>query len=233
MKYAAIKRLEPARAVRRLAPARGILGLVAACGGSPAAVDATGAGDATGDATAMHVDDGAPTRQACTNTLGSALGSTFGRMDGFLVAIVPPGGGPCNADSTHVHLQVKMTGAIYDIAVDVGGTNGVDDVHTIARDFAMPGGPWVEGFHAGIPTDYPSLGVHAVDLVLHTHQEMTSILMTDLATANHISVYATPYGPDGAHLVHRNSGGRDGMIVTEPLSTPSHAQLLSFTSQTF
>ena len=210
-----------------------IFGLLAACGSSPAAVDAAGAGDAHADAAAMHVDDGTPTRQTCTNTLGSALGSTFGRMDGYLVAIVPPGGGPCNADSTHVHLQVKMTGAIYDIAVDVGGTNGVDDVHTIARDFAMPGGPWVEGFHAGIPTDYPSLGVHAVDLVLHTHQEMTSILMTDLATANHISVYATPYGPDGAHLVHRNSGGRDGMIVTEPLSTPSHAQLLSFTSQTF
>jgi len=212
-----------------------VLCVLAGCGGSPATIDAPpGAGDAKGiDAAPMHVDDGTPTRQTCTNSLGNALGASFGRIDGFLVAVVPPGGGGCNADSTHLHLQVKMNGAIYDVAVDVGGTNGVDDVHTATRELVMPGGAWSEGIHPSIPTDYPSLGVHSTDLALQTHQQMTSILTSDLATANHISIYATPYGPDGAHLVHRNSGGRDGMIVTEPLSTPSHARLLSFSSQTF
>ena len=180
-----------------------VLCVLAGCGGSPATIDAPpGAGDAKGiDAAPMHVDDGTPTRQTCTNSLGNALGASFGRIDGFLVAVV--------------------------------GTNGVDDVHTATRELVMPGGAWSEGIHPSIPTDYPSLGVHSTDLALQTHQQMTSILTSDLATANHISVYATPYGPDGAHLVHRNSGGRDGMIVTEPLSTPSHARLLSFSSQTF
>jgi hypothetical protein len=210
-----------------------VLAWLAACGGGKATVDAAGGGDAAIDAAATHVDDGTPTRQACTNNLGSALGSTFGRMDGFLVAIVPPGGGGCNADADHVHLQVKMNNAIYDIAVDVGGTNGVEDVHSATRDFVMPGGAWAEGFHVGIPTDYVALGVHSTDLPLQTRAMLSATLMSELASVNHISVYATPYGPDGAHLVHRNGQGHDGMIVTQPLSTPGHERLFSFTSQTF
>ncbi len=212
-----------------------LLALLAACGGGNATIDAPAATiDGTGaDAAPNHVDDGTPTRQTCTNNLGSALGATFGRMDGFLVAVVPPGGGGCNADANHVHLQVKMNGAIYDVAVDVGGTNGVEDVHSATRDFGMPGGAWAEGMHAGIPTDYVTLGVHSTDLPLKTRAQLSAALMAELATVNHISVYATPYGPDGAHLVHRNGQGRDGMIVTQPLSTPPHERLFSFTTQTF
>lgn len=207
--------------------------LLAACGGSPDAPDAAAGKDAAVDASWVHVDDGTPTRQACTNNLGNGLGQLFGRMDGFLVAIVPPGNGGCNADSDHVHLQVRMNGAIYDVAVDVGDTGNVDDVHTTTRDLVMPGGPWSEGFHTGIPTDYVALGVHAADLTLQTRQVLTQQLMTELANANHVSIYATPYGPDGAHLVHRNGSGRDGMIVTQPLSIPSHLRMLSFTNQAF
>ncbi len=209
-----------------------VLALLAACGGGHAgSVDAS---DGEGvDAAPVNVDDGTPTRQACTNNLGSALGSDFGRMDGFLVAIIPPMNGSCNADTAHVHLQVKMTGAIYDIAVDVGGSMGVDDVHSKTSDFAMPGGPWAEGFHVGIPTDYVALGFHSTDLPLLTNPALSATMMSELATVNHISVYTTPYGPDGAHLVHRNGEGKDGMIVMQPLSTPGHVRLFSFTSQTF
>jgi hypothetical protein len=57
--------------------------------------------------------------------------------------------------------------------------------------------------------------------------------MADLANANHISIYGTGYGPDGAHLIHRNGGGHDGLLITQPLSTPSHARLFSFSSQAF
>ena len=186
------------------------------------------------DAAPVHVDDGTPVRKTCTNQLGNALVTNqFGRLDGYLRAFVPPGGGGCNADSDHVHLQVEMNGAIYDVAIDVTGA-GVDDVHTLTRDVAMPGPVWAEGFHAGIPTDYIAFAhVHSMDFPLLTKVQMTSALMTELATVNHISVYTIPYGPDGAHLVHRNGNGRDGMIVTQPLSSPPHVRMFSFTDQAF
>src|SRR5438132_12017259 len=57
-------------------------------------------------------DDGAPRRIACTNGFGSALSTSFGRLDGYLVAIVPPGHRGCNGDQTHLHLQVESGGAV-------------------------------------------------------------------------------------------------------------------------
>jgi hypothetical protein len=128
-----------------------------------------------------------------------------------------------------------MNGAIYDVAIDVtDGQTGVDDVHTTTRDAAMPVNlAWAEGWHTALAADYVALGVHSTDLALATKAALTSTLMTDLATANHISVYATTYGADGTHLVHRNGGGRDGVIVTEPLSVPAHLRLFSFTAQAF
>ncbi len=205
--------------------------LFAACGGGGASNDATGVTDA-------DVADGTPTRQACTSQFGTALPNTptFGRLDGYLVAIVPPSNmSSCNADDSHVHLQIKMSGSIYDIAIDVtDAATGTDDVHTTTLDQAMPGGvAWAEGWHDGLADDYVSLGVHSTDLPLDTKAEIVSALTTDLATANHLSVYATTYGSDGAHLVHRDSAGHDGLVVTEPLSTPPHLRLFSFSDQTF
>ena len=209
-----------------------------ACGSTtaPAMIDAPPGLDVDApapDATIIHVADGTPTRQTCTSNFGTALSKTFGRMDGYLVAIVPPGNGGCNADSNHVHLQIKIDGAIYDVAVDVDSPT-VEDVHTGTREVALPGDPWSEGWHVGgTVVDYPTLGVHAADLPLGTKSGLVAEFMSDLASANHISVYATGYGSDGAHLVHRNGSGRDGLIVTQPLSTPAHARFLSFTSQSF
>src|SRR5215831_18533401 len=128
---------------------------LAACGTSPHATDAPPMPHDGGNPDApMHVDDGTPTRVPCTSTFGTALSNTptFGRLDGFLVAIVQPGGGGCNADSSHVHLQVRMNGAVYDVAIDVtDGQTGVDDVHSATRDIALPGHlAWAEGWHTGI-----------------------------------------------------------------------------------
>jgi hypothetical protein len=213
-----------------------LVAVLAACGGgSSSSVDAPVTGDATHDATVMHVDDGTPSRQTCTNNLGNALpNNSFGRMDGFLVAIVAPGNGGCNADTDHLHLQVKMNNMIYDVAVDIGG-QGVDDVHSTTRDVAMPGGAWSEGFHVGIPTDYIAIAeLHAADLPLETtRQALTAEITSELSTVNHISIFATPYGADGAHLVHRNGQGHDGLIATQPLSSPPHLRFLSFSDQTF
>jgi hypothetical protein len=206
--------------------------VLVACGRPSAATDGAIATDTALD-TAMHVDDGTPTRHACTNNLGNALTTTFGRLDGLLVAIVPPGNGGCNADTDHLHLQVQANGAIYDVAVNVGSTGGVDDVHTTTLEHAMPGPAWAEGWHTGVLDDYVSLGLHSPTFTLTPRTQLTSDLMADLATVNHISVFATGYGPDGAHLVHRNGQGHDGAVITQPLSTPSHLRLFSFTTQAF
>lgn len=198
-------------------------------------IDAT-KGDAGIDATTSV--DGTPTRQACTSHFGSALPSsgTFGRLDGYLVAIVAPGQtSGCNDDDSHLHLQIQMGGAIYDIAIDAtDGQTQVDDVHTGTLDVAMPSGPaWAEGFHTGVTVDYPALGVHDTALPLESKSQIVATLTADLATANHISIYTTTYGGDGAHLVHRNGGGHDGLLVTQPLSRPPHLRMLSFSGQSF
>jgi hypothetical protein len=182
--------------------------------------------------------DGTPTRQTCTSQFGSALPSspTFGRLDGYLVAILAPGEtSGCNDDDSHVHLQIEMNNAIYDIAIDAtDSATHVDDVHTGTLDVAMPSGPaWAEGFHTDVTIDYPTLGAHSTALPLFSKAQIVSTLTADLATANHISIFTTTYGDNGAHLVHRDGSGHDGLLVTQPLSTPSHVRLLSFTDQTF
>jgi hypothetical protein len=208
--------------------------------GSVGAVDArvldAAKGDAGTDAAASL--DGTPTRKPCTSDFGTALppSGTFGRLDGYLVAIVAPGQtSGCNDDDSHLHLQIQMTGAVYDIAIDAtDGQTQVDDVHTATIDVAMPSGPaWTEGFHTGVTIDYPALGVHDTALPLMSKAQIVSTLTADLATANHISIFTTTYGDNGAHLVHRNGAGHDGLIVTEPLSTPSHVRMLSFSDQSF
>lgn len=223
------------------------------CGNSPAAVglDAPAGSTVDGrigttldasraDAGSNTTDssDGTPTRQACTSQFGIALpaSGTFGRLDGYLVAIVAPGQtSGCNDDVSHVHLQIRMNDAIYDIAIDATDSQThVDDVHTGTSDIAMPSGPaWTEGFHTGVTIDYPTLGVHSSALPLLSKAVVVSTLMTDLASVNHISIYTTTYGNNGAHLVHRNGNGHDGLVVTRPLSTPSHVRMLSFSNQSF
>ena len=202
-----------------------VLALVLAACGSPASTRDGGGGDGSVDA-----NDGTPVRQACTNSLGSALTQVYGRLDGTLVAIVQPGGSNCNADSDHVHLQVMTNGAVYDIAVDIGSSTA-NDGHTTTRELTFPA--WSEGWHTGVDEDYVSLGIHSTDLPNEPHTQIASEITADLATVNHISIFGTGYGPDGAHLVHRNGSGHDGFVVSEPLSTPSHARLFSFSSQTF
>lgn len=186
--------------------------------------------------------DGTPMRRPCTSSFGSALSATFGRMDGYLVAIVRPGSGSCRADLGHVHLQVEVNGGVYDVAVNVG-TDATSDVHTTTIEHALLGPAWSEGWHprtttATVAVDYAALGVHSNAMPLRTQTENVNALMTELATANHVSIYATGYSPDpsGAHLVHRSSSGRsgeDGMVVTQPLSSTAHARLFRFTNQTF
>jgi hypothetical protein len=170
--------------------------------------------------------DGTPTRQACTGNFGSALSSTHGRLDGTLVSIVGLGGGQgCNGDGSHVHLQVKMNGGIYDVAVN-------SDTLIAERDLPLPDGAWSEGWHTSDALDYAQLGLHSGDFTKPSSPSaLAQQIESALANANHVSVFATGYGPSGAHLVHRNNGGgSDGAIVIYPLSTPAHVMMFTFTT---
>ncbi|HWU90090.1 MAG TPA: hypothetical protein VN253_22660 [Kofleriaceae bacterium] len=191
------------------------------------AVDAAPPGvpaDAPAD---TFISDGTPTRLPCTNSFGSALSTSYGRLDGILVAIVPPGTPGCNSDPNHVHLQVRLDGSIYDVAVNVNV-----DVLTTMREVAVTTMPWAEGWHAGFGISYPGLGVHAGDFTGSTTSQLVTDLIAELETVNHISVYGTGYNQSGAHLVHRNNGF-DGALILRPLSNPPSVRMYRFATQTF
>ena len=174
-------------------------------------------------------DDGPPTRVTCTSSFGSGLSpGGFGRLDGFIVAVVAPGGGACNADSHHIHVQVASGGATYDVAVNVDGG------FVAEKDLPLPGGAWNEGWHAHAALDYVSdLGLHASDFTAGSQPVITQDLETALANANHVSVFATTYSRGGIHLVHRHGMKDDGALVTDPLSPNAHLFAFHFSNQSF
>jgi hypothetical protein len=187
--------------------------------------------DASLDAPIDYGEDGMPTRLPCVVPDGTAMADgVYGRLDGILVAVAPPGTADrtCHPDSEHVHLQVRASGMTYDIAVNVG-----NDVHSQTLDRALFAPAWTEGWQPGGFVEYTGLGIHSDTIPLPGTGVLIQDLVADLATANHISIYATGYGPDGAHLVHRNGGGRDGLIVTHPLAAMAHARAFSFSSQDY
>ena len=130
-----------------------------------------------------------------------------------------------------------MNGAIYDVAVTIVSDQGGPDpnVYVLEKDLTLPGDPWSEGWHTtNASLDYvTTLGVHANGFTSVAKATLTQRLTSELANANHISVYATGYGPDGAHKVHRNSANADGAIVINPTAAVSHAFLFHFATQSF
>jgi hypothetical protein len=174
-------------------------------------------------------NDGTPTRVACTSALGMGLTpNTHGRLDGVLVSIVAANERACPADPAHLHLQVKSNGAVYDIAVNLDGFEGETDA-------PLPGIPFAEGWHAQTDLDYVrDFGLHSTALTLTTPTSIRQRLESVLANANHVAIFATSYtGSDGAHLVHRQSGLRDGAIVVNPLAAKAHVIAFRFVSDTF
>lgn len=172
-------------------------------------------------------DDGTPTRVACTSALGHGLTPAHGRLDGQLVAIVSVTERSCPSDAQHLHLQVMMGGAIYDIAVNLDGLEGETDA-------VLPGIPFAEGWHP-MDLDYArDLGLHSTALTVTTAAAIRQRVEVVLANANHISVFGYGYpGSDGAHLVHRSAGGHDGALFINPLASKAHVVAFRFANDTF
>jgi hypothetical protein len=180
--------------------------------------------------------DGTPTRQQCTNNFGQSLTTTHGRLDGYLVSIVPSTANGCNADRDHLHLQVLVQGAVYDVAVNVHDNQG-GNVFYLAKDLKMPDGAWSEGWHTGATSSalsYPNLGVSASDFTAIPEAALETAVENELATANHISIFGTGYNTnDGMHLIHYKGPGIDGAVVVNPLAATSRLLLFHFANQSF
>lgn len=173
--------------------------------------------------------DGTPTRVACTSTLGRGLTpNTHGRLDGVLVAVVAANERSCPADPQHLHLQVRVSGAVYDIAVNLDGFEGETDV-------PLPGGAFVEGWHPTVELEYVrDLGLRSTMLTLTNPTSIRQRVVTLLANANHVAIFGTTYpGSDGAHLIHRQSGARDGAIAVDPLAAKAHMIAFRFIDDVF
>jgi hypothetical protein len=180
------------------------------------------------DAGRSDSGDGPPTRHACTTQFGDGLRGAYGRIDGFVVAVLAPRSGLCNADSHHVHIQVTAAGATYDVAVNT-------DAGFIAhRDVRLPGAAWSEGWHSNASLDYVrDLGLHSGDFTAENQTQTDQDVEAVLASANHISIFATPYNHSGVHLVHRQGQGHDGAVITDPLSPTAHLLAFHFSDQRF
>ena len=95
---------------------------------------------------------------------------------------------------------------------------------------AMVDGAWSEGWHPNFNLDYPTnLGIHST--IFKTTDAQTFI--DDMATVNHISVFATGYDDTGAHLVHRQGNSYDGAVITDPIGTSPHFYVFRFDTDTF
>jgi hypothetical protein len=222
----------PARA--RPAAAGLLLLALLGCGGAgPDGTPDAGSAPSTSDAGPATSPDGTPTRVACTSHLGTGLTTAFGRLDGFLVAVLPPGHQGCPSDTDHVHLQVRMAGETYDIAITAVDTNGVS-VAFLEKDLALPGGAWSEGWHPDVHLDYVQLGLHDADFTPTPKADLARAVEVALQQANHVSIFATGYGDrTGAHKVHRNGFGTDGALIIAPTAATSHALLFHFATQRF
>jgi hypothetical protein len=224
--------------------------LVVACGSSHAAGPSADAGDTldadTADASAIDADaspvDAAPDvdkAKACASTFGSALTNAFGRLDGTVVAVVPPNDQACaKPNSTHMVIQVAMGGATYRMVVDVLSSKGSPDLGFDEIDAPLAAGAWAEGWHPGVVLDYQStLNVHSAAFTTMHQAELVAKITSEIDLGAKISVFATSSGasfePDSAHLVHRNLQNADGAIVIRPDSAQPHWLLLRFLDQTF
>ena len=194
---------------------------------SPTSSESGEASSPGSGATSSPSADGHAARVACTSSFGSALSAQHGRLDGYLTAIVPDRAHSCNGDSQHLHLQVRMSGGVYDVAVNIDGLEA-------ELDASPPGESWSEGWHAGAALDYvKDLSLHAPAFTLSGGAAVRQRVEAALADANHVSIYATGYGPGGVHLVHRQTGARDGAIVIDPLGPKPHVLAFRFDTQSF
>jgi hypothetical protein len=198
-----------------------------------------GAADATADASsATDASDAAVDKSAtCAATFGENLTPAFGRIDGTVVAIVPPGDEACALpNSTHLVIQVMQGGLVYRMVVDVLSNQGSPDVLFEEMDAPLAGEAWAEGWHTDASLDYvTTLSTHSTSFTAMVEDDLVAKITSEIELGSNISIYATATSsePDSAHLVHRNLTNQDGAIVLGPDTAHPHYLLMHFDEQTF
>lgn len=165
----------------------------------------------------------------CASSFGTALTDAFGRIDGTVLAVVPPNLQTCaQPNSTHLVLQISMNGAAYRMVMNVDSDVSVREV-----DKPLAGPAWSEGWHVDAPLDYVNdLDQHSADFA---KVDSVGVVTDALELGARVSVFATSSGgtkADSAHLVHRNITGADGALVLSPDTAP-HYLLFRFDNQSF
>lgn len=175
---------------------------------------------------------------ACASTFGASFTNAFGRADGTVVAVVPPGWAGCALpNSDHVVIQLAIDGGVQRLVVNVKSNFGDPNIRMRALDAPLSGPTWGEGWHPGEQLDYPTMGLHSDggwDVV--TMDEATRRLVEAIPLGAPLSVFATSSGgatAASAHLVHRNGNLHDGAIVIDPTGPSPHWLLFHFADQTF
>jgi hypothetical protein len=210
-----------------------------ACSSSSTNVPDAATEAAVEDAAVESAVDAAPDvdkSAACAATFGSALTDAFGRLDGTVLAVVPPNDQACAMpNSTHLVIQVLVDGDAYRMVVDVHSSYAPYDVLQDEIDAPLVGDPWSEGWHAGASVDYVStLAVHSDAFTSMAQDEIDAKITNQIDLGAKISVYATSQSsPSSAHLVHRNLTDQDGAIVIHPDGASPHWILIRFAEQTF
>ena len=180
--------------------------------------------------------DGTPSyTSACTplsQQTGTAFDTAHGRVDGYLAYVVPKDGpASCNGDDSHVHLQIRVNGVIYDVAVDIGTFTG--DANLYEADMPLPQGAWSEGWH-DVGLSYPQLGVHSTQFTAEDPTTLGQKIQGELAGVNHVSIFGDSYSTEnGCHDVHYENGTADGALVIDPLSPTAHILFFRFSTQSF
>ena len=172
----------------------------------------------------------------CAATFGAALTDAFARLDGTVLAVVPPNDQACAMpNSTHLVIQVLVAGDAYRMVVDVLSSYAPYDVLEDEIDAPLSGGAWAEGWHAGASLDYVTdLGVHSDAFTSMAQADVVAKITSQIDLGAKISIFATSQSsPSSAHLVHRNLTNQDGAIVIRPDGASPRWILIRFAEQTF
>jgi hypothetical protein len=132
-----------------------------------------------------------------------------------------------------VHLQVEVSGDIYDVAVDIG-TAPNDEVGLYQDTITVPGGVWAEGWHGTDALAYPTLGLSSTSFPIQAPTTIGGTVASLLAGVSKISIFCKGYRQgNGCHDVHYENGQTDGAIVLDPTSATSSTLFFRFTSDSF
>jgi hypothetical protein len=200
------------------------------------AIDVIASDAGASDSSVIDATSDVDKSATCATTFGSALTNAFGRLDGTLLAVIPPNDQNCAMpNSTHLVIQVTMGGAAYRMVVDVLSDQGNPDVFFYEFDAPLAGGAWADGWHTTATLDYATtLNLHSASFAEMNEATVVAKLTSELSLGSHISIFATDQDEtSSAHLIHRNTTNADGAIVINPEAATPHYMLIRFDEQDF